>query len=79
MKTEHAADKAQEWTSQTVYDLYRKRDGGFRGIADAHNAALAAEREKATNEERLRWQQVHHDFTEALKERQQLRVKLIAM
>ncbi len=77
LHSELAADKAQEWTAERVKRYYFS-GGGDEVLAQDINAALAAEREKATNEERLRWQQVHHDFTEALKERQQLREQLAA-
>ncbi len=63
-----------EWTTQTVYDLYHKLDGGPLAIANAYNAALAAERK-----EQKEWLDAYEQ--EALKhesEIQQLRDQLTA-
>jgi hypothetical protein len=38
------SEQPQEWTTQTVQALFDRNH--FTAIADAHNAALAAEREK---------------------------------
>ncbi len=40
MKTEHAADRAREWTNVDVEELLDK--GGSIAVKDAHNAALAS-------------------------------------
>jgi hypothetical protein len=43
---EKASEQPQDWTPQLVHDLVTKADLPYQAVADAHNAALAAEREK---------------------------------
>ena len=70
-----ATQSKGEWTMEWL-EIAHRDYGGFKAIADAHNAALAAEREKAIGGLR---ELTHATINRLAKENEQLRKELAAM